>query len=164
MIYVAENVSITVPKVFYSFLHKYRAYIVMKRIQGKAIATVWKTLSEQSREKIFSQLKHFIHELRALKLTDGTILANCVGGSVREARIPRALPHMGPFKHIQEFHLFLEIISGPKNPKVRERARTGSSLLRWFPSRMGHGRRQSFVTAISVHLTFLFVDTRWLLS
>jgi thiamine kinase-like enzyme len=107
MLYVAENTSIPVPKVFCSFLHKGRGLHRMERIQGEVITAAWKNLSKKSREKIFRQLKQSIDELRALKPTDGTIVASCVGGSVREARIPRAHPRMGPFKNIQEFHIFL---------------------------------------------------------
>lgn len=107
MRFVAANTSLPVPKVFCSFLHKDRAYIIMERIQGEVLPTVWKNLSEESREKIFGQLRTLVQELRALKPTDGSNVVSCVGGSVREARIPRALPRMGPFKSVQEFHLFL---------------------------------------------------------
>ncbi|PQE19438.1 kinase subdomain-containing protein [Rutstroemia sp. NJR-2017a BBW] len=129
MIYVAENTSIPVPKVFCSFLHKDRAYIVMERIQGQAITTVWEDLSETSREKIFGQLRRFIQELRTLKPTDGAIVASCIGGSVREPRIPRALPRMGPFKNIQEFHLFLRDNFRPKESKGKREGEDWQQLV-----------------------------------
>jgi aminoglycoside phosphotransferase len=37
MRFVAENTSLPVPKVFCSFLHKDRAYIVMERIEGETM-------------------------------------------------------------------------------------------------------------------------------
>jgi aminoglycoside phosphotransferase len=120
MRFVADNTSLPVPKVFCSFLHKDRAYIVMERIQGEAIPTAWKRLSEESREKKFSQLKTLFQELRALKPTHGTSVVSCVGGSVREARIPRPLPRMGPFKSIQKFHLFLRDNLQPKETKDKK--------------------------------------------
>jgi aminoglycoside phosphotransferase len=120
MRFVADNTSLPVPKVFCSFLHKDRAYIIMERIQGEAIPTAWKNRSEKSREKIFGQLKTLFQELRALKPADGTSVESCVGGTVREARIPRPLPRMGPFKTIQEFHLFLRDNLRPEEAKDKK--------------------------------------------
>jgi len=37
MQFVAQNTSIPVPRVYCSFLHKNRAYIVMERLPGKGI-------------------------------------------------------------------------------------------------------------------------------
>jgi thiamine kinase-like enzyme len=120
MRFVADNTSIPVPKIFCAFLHKGCAYIVMERIQGETIPAAWKNRSEESREKIFGQLKTIIQELRALKPADGTGVESSVGGSVREARIPRPLPRMGPFKTIQEFHLFPRHNLQPEDVKDRK--------------------------------------------
>lgn len=165
MRFVADNTSLPVPKVFCSFLHKNRAYIVMERIQGEAIPTAWKNLFGESREEIFSQLKALFQELRALKPTDGTSVVNCVDGSIREARIPRPFPRMGgPLKVSKSFIFSLEIIFGPKRSKTRKRTRTGSTLLKWLSSKMGRGRTQFSLMATSIHSTSLCVETRWLLS
>jgi aminoglycoside phosphotransferase len=120
MRFVADSTSLPVPKVFCSFLHKDHAYIVMERIQGECIPTAWKHNSEVSREKIFDQLKILFQELRELKPVDGTSVESCVGGTVREARIPRPLPRMGPFKTIQEFHLFLRDSLRPDEATPKE--------------------------------------------
>jgi thiamine kinase-like enzyme len=120
MRFVTDHTSIPVPKVFCSFVHNDRTYIIMERIQGEPIPTVWKNISGESREKIFRQLKLAFQELRALKPADGTGVKSCVGGSVREPRIPRPLPRMGPFKTIQEFHLFLRENLRPEEVKDRK--------------------------------------------
>lgn len=60
MKYIAENTSLPVPKVYRSFLHKGRAYIVMERIQGVGFPTASKELSEESPENIFTQLKDML--------------------------------------------------------------------------------------------------------
>ena len=117
MRFVAANISLPVPKVFCSFLHKDRAYIVMERIQGEPLPRAWKTLPEESRQEIFRQLKTLIQELRLLNPPDRIGVASCIGGIVREARIPRPLPRMGPFGTIQEFHLFLKNNLHPQNVK-----------------------------------------------
>ncbi|TVY22805.1 hypothetical protein LHYA1_G008399 [Lachnellula hyalina] len=107
MKYVAQHTSIPVPKVYCSFLHKNRAYLVMERIQGETLAAAWRKLSKESLQKIFSQLKHMIQELRALKPPPNTGVESCVGGSMYDSRLPHGTPRFGPFKTIQEFHLWL---------------------------------------------------------
>lgn len=100
MKFIAHRTSIPVPKVHCSFLHKGRAYIVMERIQGGTMGAAWKSLGAKSRAKIFAQLKTMIQELRALKPPHGSIVESCVGNTVREPRIPRQCPRIGPFDSI----------------------------------------------------------------
>ncbi|KAB5554692.1 serine/threonine protein kinase [Coniochaeta sp. 2T2.1] len=107
MQFVAENTSIPVPKVYCSFIHMNRAFIVMERLPGLGVPKVWKTLSEAQLDSICQQLRSMLDELRALPPPPGTGVQNCVGGSLRDFRIPHCRPRMGPFKTIQEFHLWL---------------------------------------------------------
>jgi aminoglycoside phosphotransferase len=107
MKYIAENTSLPVPKVYCSFLHKGRAYIVMERIQDVGFPTASKELSEESLEKIFTQLKEMLRELRALQPPPDAGVESCVGGSLYDSRILRKVSRFGPFKTIQEFHLYL---------------------------------------------------------
>ncbi|KAL3418444.1 hypothetical protein PVAG01_10160 [Phlyctema vagabunda] len=118
--FVAENTSIPVPKVYCSFVHKNRAYIVMERIRGVEAPKALGKLSEDSREKVFRQLKRMFQELRALKPPDGTGVESCVGRSLRDSRIPRSLPRLGPFKTIQEFHFWLREFLNPLEIQDRE--------------------------------------------
>jgi hypothetical protein len=67
MQFIANNTSIPVPEVYCSFVRKNRAYIVMERIRGKELPTAWQKLSEESRQKVFDQLKHMVQEMRSLK-------------------------------------------------------------------------------------------------
>lgn len=89
MKYIAENTSLPVPKVYCSFLHKGRAYIVMERIQGVGFPTASKELSEESLQNIFAQLKEILQELRALQPPPDTGVESCVGGSLYDSRILR---------------------------------------------------------------------------
>lgn len=107
MKYIAERTSIPVPKVYCSFLHRNRAYIVMERIQGECLASAWKRLSDESRGKIFSQLEDMIQELRALEPPPSTGVGSCVGSSLYDSRLPHGTPRFGPFTTIQEFHRWL---------------------------------------------------------
>lgn len=129
MQFIAKNTSIPVPKVHCSFVRKNRAYIVMERIRGDMIPTAWKKLSEESRQKVFDQLKHMVQEMRSLKPLPGTGVESCVGGSLRDSRIPRTSPRFGPFKTVQEFHLWLREglqpsqVEGRKDDPVWEEVR-----------------------------------------
>jgi aminoglycoside phosphotransferase len=107
MKYIAGNISIPVPKIYCSFVHKKRAYIVMERIQGETLGSVWYKLSEKSRSSILEDMKRLISELRSLEPPPGTGVQSCVGGSLRDCRMPRSCPRFGPFETIQEFHPWL---------------------------------------------------------
>jgi hypothetical protein len=107
MNFVAANASIPVPAVHCSFVHNNRAFIVMECIQAKSLADAWSTLSDTDRNNIFAQLRNMLQELRALPPPSGTGVESCLGGSLRDSRIPRSRPRFGPFKSIQDFHLWL---------------------------------------------------------
>jgi aminoglycoside phosphotransferase (APT) family kinase protein len=108
MRYIAQQTSIPVPKVYCSFLHKNRAYIVMERIKGQPLARVWKTLSQEARSNVIAQLQSMIRELRALKPPPTTLgVESCIGGSLYDSRLPHGTPRFGPFKTIQDFHRWL---------------------------------------------------------
>ena len=121
MKYLAENTTIPVPRVYCSFLHKNRAYIVMERIQGEELPTVLKTISKESLDGVLSQLRKIIRELRALTPPPGTGVESCVGGSLYDSRIPRGNPRFGPFKTIQDFHFWLRRDLKPEDLQDRER-------------------------------------------
>ncbi|KAF1973272.1 kinase-like protein [Bimuria novae-zelandiae CBS 107.79] len=107
MCYIAQQTSIPVPKIYCSFLYKNRAHIVMERIKGEPLASAWKNLSQDSREKIIAQLKVMIQELRALQPPPSTGVESCVGGSLYDSRLPHGTPRFGPFQTIQDFHRWL---------------------------------------------------------
>ncbi|KAI1370648.1 kinase-like protein [Hypoxylon crocopeplum] len=107
MIFIAKNTSIPVPRVHCSFVYRNRAYIVMERIEGDQLGTIWNKLSDADRESIISQLRRMLQELRAIQPPPGTGVESCVGGSLRDPRMARSQPRFGPFKTIEEFHLWL---------------------------------------------------------
>ena len=121
MEYLARNTAIPVPKVHCSFLHKNRAYIVMERIHGDELAKAWKSLSEESLESVFVQLRGMVQELRSLEPSQGTGVESCVGGSLYDSRIACKNPRFGPFKTIQEFHFWLRRDLKPEDLKEREK-------------------------------------------
>lgn len=121
MRYLAERTSIPVPKVYCSFLHKKRAYIVMEKIQGEILPKVWKSLSAEQLEGIFTQLRKILQELRALEPPQGTGVESCVGGSLYDSRISRGNPRFGPFKTMQEFHFWLRRDLKPEDLQDQEK-------------------------------------------
>lgn len=107
MSYVASNTSIPVPRVHSSFVHGNRAYIVMEHIYGISLSHAWKTISRSDVDAVLTQLRRMLRELRALSPRQDAGIESCVGGSLRDSRIPRSRPRFGPFKTTQEFHLWL---------------------------------------------------------
>ncbi|KAK7973796.1 hypothetical protein PG989_015644 [Apiospora arundinis] len=108
MKFIAENTSgVPVPKVHCAFVHKDSAYIVMERIQGESLPRVWQQLSTDSRTKIIDHLRRILQELRALKPPADIGVQSCTGGSLYDSRNTRAVPRMGPWKTIHDFHTWL---------------------------------------------------------
>ncbi|KAG8667770.1 hypothetical protein FPOAC2_12969 [Fusarium poae] len=107
MSFVAANTSIPVPAVHCSFVHKNQAFIVMERIRGHRLAKALSISSDEEIDNIFMQLRQMFQELRALPPPPGTGVQSCLGGSLRDSRIPRSRPRFGPFTTIQDFHLWL---------------------------------------------------------
>lgn len=107
MQFLAEKTSLPVPSVYCSFVHKNQAYIVMERLPGHGILKVWNTLSAAQVDSICEQLRPMLDDCRALKPSPETGIQSCVGGSLHDFRIPHCRPRMGPFRTIQEFHLWL---------------------------------------------------------
>ena len=120
MEFVAANTSIPVPRVYCSFVHRNRAYIVMERISGMSFPAASKALSDADLANIFAQLRHMIQELRALPPPPGAGVGSCIGGSLRDSRIPRSRPRFGPFRSIQDFHLWLRDGLRPEDHPERE--------------------------------------------
>ncbi|KIH94876.1 hypothetical protein SPBR_03826 [Sporothrix brasiliensis 5110] len=107
MQFIAARTSIPVPRIHCSFVHGNRAYLVMDRIHGVCLAKAYATLSGDDRKRIFAQLRSICAELRTLPSPSGAGVRSCVGGSLRDSRIPRCKPRFGPFDTIQDFHLWL---------------------------------------------------------
>jgi serine/threonine protein kinase len=126
MKYLAEHTDIPVPKLYCSFLHRNRAYIVIERIQGEELPKVWNSMSEESLGAVFEQLRKIFEVLRSLPPLN-TGVASCVGGSLYDSRIPRGNPRFGPFKTIQEFHLWLRQDLKPEDLKIGRQTRTGTT-------------------------------------
>lgn len=106
ILFIASQTNIPVPHVYCSFVRKKSTYIVMERIPGKTLAAAWPGLSDLEREHVLMQLRNIIQELRALPAPDHSV-QSCVGGSLRDSRIPRREPRFGPFPSILAFHHWL---------------------------------------------------------
>ena len=105
--YIASSTSLPVPRIFCAFVHRNRAYLVMQRVQGVSLARAWPSLSAAQLSAIFKQLRAMLAELRALPAPPDAGVQSCIGGSLRDSRIPRSRPRFGPFKSTQAFHLWL---------------------------------------------------------
>ncbi|KAK3899885.1 serine threonine kinase [Staphylotrichum tortipilum] len=118
--FVAKHTSVPVPRVHCAFVRKNRAFIVMDRVLGVSLARAWKTLTDAERDTIFAQLRTLLQELRALPPPPGARIQSCVGGSMRDPRLPKSLPRFGPFKTTHEFHSWLRDGLQPENHPDRK--------------------------------------------
>ncbi|KAF4955404.1 hypothetical protein FGADI_4584 [Fusarium gaditjirri] len=103
MRFVAQNTSIPVPRVYCSFKHKGRVYILMERVQGQDLSQNWSQRSEESKARILAQLKAMVAELRSIPPPGDVGVANVDGGPIFDQRLPDK-SFWGPFTTIQEFH------------------------------------------------------------
>lgn len=101
--FVAQNTYVPVPKVYCSFKHKDRVYILMERIADQDLSQGWTPRSEESKARILAQLKTMTTELRSLTPPDGIGIANVDGGPIFDQHLPDK-SFWGPFATIQEFH------------------------------------------------------------
>ncbi|KAI9449805.1 kinase-like domain-containing protein [Boletus coccyginus] len=104
--YIAMNTTIPVPRVHCAFVHRGLTYIAMERIHGDSLAKVWYSLSANSKERIFAQLRNMVNEMRALP-APGPGISNAVGGPLYDPRFPGTSKTIGPFQSIRDFHTFL---------------------------------------------------------
>lgn len=103
MRFVAKHTSIPVPMVYCAFIHRGTSYIVMEKIEGDFAGRGWMKRPEESKRKILKQLGRFIQQLRAVDPPDGVAVANVLGGSIYDPRLP--VPSLrGPFGKFDDFH------------------------------------------------------------
>lgn len=105
--FIGSHTSIPVPDIYCAFVHKGSAYIAMERIHARSIAYFMKSASEVECKKVFQQLKEMLDQMRTLPTPSPSAVQSCTNGTVRESRVPHSTPRFGPFKTIQEFHLYL---------------------------------------------------------
>lgn len=79
----------------------------MERLPGVTLEVARESLSDAQHSAILSQLKSIFQELRSLPPPPGVGIESCVGGSLCDSRLPQSSPRFGPFKTINEFHLWL---------------------------------------------------------
>src|SRR4051812_48161106 len=102
MQFVARHTSLPAPKVYCSFEHKGRVYILMERIAGRDLSDGWTRRLEQSKARILAQLKAITAELRNTP-PDSVGVANIDGGPIFDQRLPDK-SFWGPLATIRDFH------------------------------------------------------------
>lgn len=103
MQFVAQQTSIPVPKLICAFMYKNCTYIVMSRIKGRMIFERWRERSDESKRRIFEQLRVMITELRSIPVPDGIGVGSVTGGPFYDCRLPTK-HHWGPFSTVRAFH------------------------------------------------------------
>jgi hypothetical protein len=65
MAYIARHTSVPVPKVYCAFQKRNVTYILMERIKGVNARKIWGPISAKERERLRTQLRVFLAELRS---------------------------------------------------------------------------------------------------
>ena len=100
--YIGHNTTIPVPRIQDVFIIGHRTYIVMDYINGSELTYASKTLSQEQRQGICSQLKEYIAQMRVLKPTNAGRLEAADGSGLFDIRL--ASNPFPPFASVEEFH------------------------------------------------------------
>ncbi|KAF2455782.1 kinase-like domain-containing protein [Lineolata rhizophorae] len=105
MVYVANNTSVPVPKVYCAFRRKGITYILMERIEGNTIGSIWASASAQKKDRLRSQLRAFLQELRSLPPPRPGHIGDVNYSKLYDDRL--SATGFGPFTTTKDFHRFL---------------------------------------------------------
>ncbi|OAA66664.1 Protein kinase-like domain protein [Niveomyces insectorum RCEF 264] len=107
---VKQNTSIPVPKVYCSFKHRGRVYILMERLPGRSLSDDWVFRSDESKAKILAQLRLMITELRRVPrppprdgVDNAAVVSGIDGGQFYDGNLPKKR-FWGPFTTVKDFH------------------------------------------------------------
>ena len=111
MKFIAEQTkgAIPVPKIYCSFEHKGRVYILMERLPGETVQASgprWSHRTKESQKHILDQLAKMVETMRAIPPPSDFAVGNVDGGRIYDGNLPERR-YMGPYKTIQDFHLDL---------------------------------------------------------
>ncbi|KAK4139930.1 kinase-like domain-containing protein [Dichotomopilus funicola] len=92
MRFVAEHTSVPVPKIYCALF-----------MNGKMVCQGWRSRSEESKSRIYTQLRRMITEIRSIPAPEGTSVGSVDGGPFCDCRLPSSLL-WGPFCTTRDFH------------------------------------------------------------
>jgi hypothetical protein len=104
--FISQHTSIPVPKVYCAFTRKGETYIVMEKIRGEILGKGWVNRSDDSKPKLFSQLRGIVKDMRAILPPKGQGVSNVNGGPIYNTRLTGKLNSHGPLKDIHDFHRY----------------------------------------------------------
>ncbi|TFY60392.1 hypothetical protein EVJ58_g5183 [Rhodofomes roseus] len=99
---VSSCTRIPVPRIWTHFVWDERRYIVMSRVRGVELSSVWRTAGTQFKEAVAAQLANHFKELRTLRTPYGSRICSILGGPVRDFRLQYR--HTGPFEDEDDFN------------------------------------------------------------
>jgi len=111
---VRAHTSIPVPRAWTRFNWFGDEYILMSRMPGVDLHSVWDRLSDDDRDRVVDQLAPFTAQLRAIPSTHGpSNICAANGGPVHDHRLPAK--HRGPFPDEAAFNYVLRYFEPLEN-------------------------------------------------
>ncbi|KAI1044434.1 hypothetical protein LB505_013426 [Fusarium chuoi] len=109
MEYIRDHTSVPVPAILEVHLgnnDKDGGWILMERIPGMQLDKAWPVMTEASKARTISELKHHLSQLHRIRPTEPGWIGSCSGGPAYDHRIDN-MATCGPFASIAEFNDFL---------------------------------------------------------
>ncbi|KAI8989889.1 kinase-like protein [Trametes punicea] len=101
--FVQRHTSIPTPRVLVSVDGHGRRFLLMKKVRGSTLESVWSALDAAQRAKIVAQLRSFVAQLRSLDSPHGLAVCGLGGAPIVDSRITSCGP-VGPFLNEDAFN------------------------------------------------------------
>jgi aminoglycoside phosphotransferase len=107
LVFVQANTRLPVPRVFATFSHDNKNYIVMSRLPGQQLSRVLLTLSTDEIDTIATELKSMMEDMRRLRVADfetESFIGSIGRRPCTDMIFRLGIESKGPFKAIDEMH------------------------------------------------------------
>jgi serine/threonine protein kinase len=102
---VIAKTKIPVPRVYCAFTKHGKSYILMEKMKGRPLDTLWHRLSDAQKDEICNQLRNYLEELRLIAAPEPGRVGNVSYQALIDPRLPKA--PCGPFESVQTFQKHL---------------------------------------------------------
>jgi tRNA A-37 threonylcarbamoyl transferase component Bud32 len=118
IMYIRDNTTIPVPRIFDAFKKDGKNYIVMEYVQGVLLKDIWLNISKEEKSVIVFELRNFICQLRRLSVPKDVLIGSVTGGPAIDRRQFGSVSG-GPFRSEHDFNEWQLAQLHPEVPESR---------------------------------------------